>query len=71
MGLGQLQYLNISRNKITIMEKDCFSGVNNLINMDISFNNIETFDSDMFETLKKLKKLFTDSYIFCCIKHMF
>jgi hypothetical protein len=40
------------------MEKDCFSGVNNLINMDISFNNIETFDSDMFETLKKLKKLF-------------
>jgi Leucine-rich repeat (LRR) protein len=36
MGLDQLQYLNISRNKITIMEKDCFSGVNNLINMDIS-----------------------------------
>ena len=67
-GLDQLQYLNISRNKITIVKKDCFSGLTNLTDLDISFNNIETFDLDMFETLNKLKKLFTDSYKFCCIK---
>ena len=67
-GLDQLQYLNISRNKITIVEKDCFSGLTNLTDLDISFNNIELIELDMFTTLKSLKKLFTDSYKFCCFK---
>jgi Leucine-rich repeat (LRR) protein len=34
-GLDQLQYLNISRNKITIVEKYCFSGLTNLTDLDI------------------------------------
>jgi Leucine-rich repeat (LRR) protein len=37
-GLDQLQYLNISRNKITIVDKDCFSGLTNLIDLDLPIN---------------------------------
>lgn len=56
-GLGQLTYLNMTRNKMLSIVSDSFSDLRKLTKLDLSHNNLETIEADAFRGLDKLKVL--------------
>eukprot|EP00961_Rhodomonas_salina_P006961 94413-Rhodomonas_salina.2 len=54
-GMNQLNELNLASNKIMEFEFETFTGVSNMIKLDVRWNNIETLKSKMFQGLKGLQ----------------
>ena len=52
-----LELLDLSRNKLTQLPKDSFSGLSGLLTLDLSLNDISTVTSGAFSGLNKLQKL--------------
>ena len=68
MGMTNLENLNISYNKINTMENNAFKHLQKLRVLDIQQNEITSFGKDSFADLNSLSSLYTDSFMFCCIK---
>ncbi|XP_063417889.1 G-protein coupled receptor GRL101-like [Mytilus trossulus] len=67
-GLTNLQSLNITDNKIKRVEDRSFAGLGKLKILDIRRNKITTFQKSIFEGLINLNKLYSDAFVFCCLR---
>ncbi|XP_045177075.2 G-protein coupled receptor GRL101-like [Mercenaria mercenaria] len=67
-GMSKLQVLNISYNQINTVDGNAFKSLQNLQILDMQQNAISVFGKDSFAGLNTLSFLYTDSYMFCCIK---
>ncbi|XP_053383954.1 G-protein coupled receptor GRL101-like [Mercenaria mercenaria] len=67
-GMSKLQVLNISYNQINTVEGNAFKSLQNLQILDMQHNVISVFGKDSFADLNTLSFLYTDSFMFCCIK---
>ncbi|XP_076115699.1 uncharacterized protein LOC143083057 [Mytilus galloprovincialis] len=68
IGLTNLQSLNLTDNKIKMVEDRSFASLGNLKILDIRRNKITTFQKSIFEGLINLKKLYSDAFVFCCLR---
>jgi hypothetical protein len=68
VGMNSLEVLNISYNKIDTVEDNAFKHLQSLKKLDIQHNVITSFGKDSFADLNSLSYLYTDSFMFCCIK---
>jgi Leucine-rich repeat (LRR) protein len=57
-GFEKLEILNISGNGLTTIDNNVFEGLN-LIDLDISSNNIVEFPLDLFSGLEQMSKMKT------------
>ncbi|XP_033745945.1 uncharacterized protein LOC117331366 [Pecten maximus] len=68
VGLNQIKVLNLTKNRITQVENDAFASLTNLSVLDLRGNTIREFSNGIFNGLSNLKELYTDAYMFCCVK---
>ncbi|OWF35041.1 G-protein coupled receptor GRL101 [Mizuhopecten yessoensis] len=68
VGLDQITVLNLTQNRITQVEDFAFASLKELSVLDIRSNNIQEFSDGIFNGLTNLKELYTDAYMFCCVK---
>ncbi|VDI79049.1 Hypothetical predicted protein [Mytilus galloprovincialis] len=68
IGLTNLQSLNLTDNKIKMVEDRSFASLGNLKILDIRRNKITTFQKSIFEGLINLRKLYSDAFVFCCLR---
>ncbi|XP_076116691.1 G-protein coupled receptor GRL101-like [Mytilus galloprovincialis] len=67
-GLKRLKTLNLTENKIQMVEDRSFAGLTNLKSLDIRGNKIVKFQKNIFEGPTNLKKLYSDAFVFCCLR---
>ncbi|CAG2192079.1 unnamed protein product [Mytilus edulis] len=67
-GLDNLETFNITGNGLTTVEENVFDGHVSLLTIDLTQNDVTKFSHGIFSRLSHLKKMKTDSYIFCCLK---
>lgn len=67
-GLQKITVLNLTQNKITDVADNTFESLNELLVLDIRGNDIRIFSSGIFNGLEHLTELYTDAYMFCCVK---
>jgi Leucine-rich repeat (LRR) protein len=58
---NKLQYLNLSHNKLMSIDDNTFVNVPSLIELDLSFNQIQTITVDTFASLNNLTRLVLSS----------
>lgn len=68
VGLSQLVTLNLSDNHIYEVEDGAFNSLSSLQTLDVRYNTITEFSDGIFQGLTGLKELYTDAYVFCCLK---
>ncbi|KAJ8302246.1 hypothetical protein KUTeg_021233 [Tegillarca granosa] len=66
-GLVALKFLNLSYNKIHEFNTDISKGLDRLEILDIRQSGIPP-KASMFDSLTSLETLYTDFYVFCCLK---
>ncbi|XP_060063809.1 uncharacterized protein LOC132544254 [Ylistrum balloti] len=67
-GLDSIQVLHVTDNRLTKVEDDAFASLSSLSVLDIRGNAIKEFSDGIFRGLSNLTKLYTDAYMFCCLK---
>ena len=67
-GLDNVRELNLSSNNIRFVTDFAFRNMTEMTTLDLRGNNIDQFSANIFFGLSKLKRLYTDSYAFCCLK---
>ncbi|XP_060084391.1 uncharacterized protein LOC132563668 [Ylistrum balloti] len=67
-GLRDLKVLNLTNNLLDDVQNDAFSVLTDLIVLDIRGNRISKFSDGIFNGLASLRELYTDAYMFCCLK---
>lgn len=65
--MSSLQTLTLSKNRIETVENGGLNDLNSLVSLDMRGNPIHSFPKDMFNMLKSLRYLSTDSFKFCCL----
>lgn len=66
-GLTSLRYLLLRNNMILEIEDGSFRSLNSLVTLDMRGNDIRYFTKSIFNDLKSLRNLSTDSFKFCCL----
>ncbi|XP_067674003.1 G-protein coupled receptor GRL101-like [Haliotis asinina] len=67
-GLNGAVALTLEGNRISKIEGGAFQGLVSLKNLDLRNNPISSFTGDIFTGLSTLEHLYTDSYMFCCVR---
>lgn len=67
-GLDNLRTLNLTGSGIQNIEDRAFLGLRNLKSLDITRNSITQFSKDIFEGLEHLENIYSDSFVFCCLR---
>ncbi|XP_078341994.1 uncharacterized protein LOC111105682 isoform X2 [Crassostrea virginica] len=67
-GLDNVRELNLSSNNIRFVTDFAFRNMTEMTTLDLRGNKIDQFSANIFFGLSKLKRLYTDSYAFCCLK---
>ncbi|XP_033746496.1 G-protein coupled receptor GRL101-like [Pecten maximus] len=67
-GLDSIQSLRVTDNGLTKVEDDAFASLSSLAVLDMRGNEIIEFSDGIFRGLSNLTKLYTDTYMFCCLK---
>ncbi|XP_033745630.1 uncharacterized protein LOC117331144 [Pecten maximus] len=68
VGLRDLKVMNLTSNKLEEVHNNAFSVLKELVVLDIRGNKISKFSEGIFSGLSSLKELYTDAYMFCCLK---
>ncbi|XP_052087445.1 G-protein coupled receptor GRL101-like [Mytilus californianus] len=68
IGLTNLKSLNLTDNKIKMVEDRSFASLGKLKILDIRRNKIVTFQKSIFEGLTNLKEIYSDAFVFCCLR---
>ncbi|XP_069141896.1 G-protein coupled receptor GRL101-like [Argopecten irradians] len=67
-GLRDLIVMNLTNNQLEEVDDNAFGMLQKLSVLDIRGNKISKFSKGIFNGLSSLKKLYTDAYMFCCLK---
>lgn len=67
-GMTGLRVLNLSNNPIDTIENNAFRDLTHLRILDIRSNSISSFGKNSFAGLNSLMTMYTDSFLFCCIR---
>lgn len=67
-GLDSIKNLHVTNNKLITVENNAFDSLGSLDLLDLRGNQILEFSEGIFLGLSNLTKLYTDAYMFCCLK---
>ena len=65
--MNSLEKLFLIDNRIDTIEKGAFNDLASLVSLNLRGNPLTNFPKDMFNQLKSLRNLSTDSFKFCCL----
>lgn len=65
IGLDKLRVLDLSKNRLKIVEAGAFRGINNLTYLDIRYNKISQISESLLSNIT-VKTIATDAFRFCC-----